>query len=496
MPGRAWCNRRNVSGLISGTRTPDVASALADWKRGHGPLLARLAGALEAAILRGVIPAGTRLPSERDLARELVLSRSTVVAAYDRLKAEGRIHTLRGSGTYAGPAPSERDPFSAGHLLSIVDNRELPRQTVEFTIAALPGSREIAPAAARLATKLGPMSERTPGYLPLGLSSLRREIAQIYTRRGLPTDPEQIIVTSGAQQAIALVAQLFRGSRVAMEDPTNPASLDAFRAAGAEISAVAVDGDGARVDDLDRVPPGERPRAVYVASTFNNPTGTALSLARRQKLAALARSEGWTIVEDETLCDISLHDAPLPPAIAALDPAADVYSIGSACKLFWGGLRIGWVRGSGDLALRLAPLKIVADLGTSLVGQALCAELLPLRDRVRAERREQLQIRYGTLADALARSLPSWTWSEPRGGSSLWIELPYGDSASFAQDAARAGVTLAPGAAFSSTERHARRLRVPFVLDPDVLRAGVDRLARVWEAYAPRVTTLPLDAVV
>jgi DNA-binding transcriptional MocR family regulator len=248
-----------MSGLTSGSRPVDVAAALADWKRGHGPLLARLAGALETAILRGLIPPGTRLPSERDLAQALVLSRSTVVAAYDRLKAEGRIHTLRGSGTYAGPAPTARDPFSAGHLLSIVDNSELPRPTVEFTIAALPGSREIAPAAARLATELRPMSQRTPGYLPLGLSSLRREIALLYARRGLPTEPEQIIVTSGAQQAIALVAQLFRGSRVAMEDPTNPASLDAFRAAGAEISAVAVDGDGARVEDLEWVPPGESP---------------------------------------------------------------------------------------------------------------------------------------------------------------------------------------------------------------------------------------------
>ena len=496
MIGRAWCNRRNVSGLTNGTRIVDVAAALADWRRGHGPLLARLAGALEGAILRGVIPPGTRLPSERDLSRALALSRSTVVAAYDRLKADGRIHTLRGSGTYAGPPPTARVPFSAGHLLSIVDNRELPRQTVEFTIAALPGCREIAPAAARLASKLGPMSERTPGYLPLGLSSLRREIAQMYTRRGLPTEAEQIIVTSGAQQAIALVAQLFRGARVAVEDPTNPASLDAFRSAGAEISAVAVDGDGARVEDLEWVPPGETPRAVYVASTFNNPTGTALSLGRRHTLAALARRGGWTIIEDETLCDIALRDGPLPPAIAALDASAAVYSIGSACKLFWGGLRIGWVRGSGDSISRLAPLKIVADLGTSLVGQALCAELLPLRDRVRAERREQLQIRYETLADALARSLPSWTWTEPRGGSSLWIDLPYGDSASFAQDAAREGVTLAPGAAFSSTERHARRLRIPFVLDPDVLRIGVERLTRVWDAYAPRVTTLPLDAIV
>jgi DNA-binding transcriptional MocR family regulator len=473
-----------------------VAAALTDWKRGRGPLLARLAGALEAAILRGAIPAGTRLPSERDLARELDLSRSTVVAAYDRLKADGRIHTRRGSGTYAGPEPTARDPFSAGHLLSIVDNHELPRQTVEFTIAALPGSREIAPAAARLATTLGPMSQRTPGYLPLGLTTLRREIALLYSRRGLPTEPEQIIVTSGAQQAIALVAQFFRGARVAMEDPTNPASLDAFRAAGAEISAIAVDADGARIDELERIPYGERPRAVYVASTFNNPTGTALSLPRRHQLAALARSEGWTIIEDETLCDISLHDAPLPPAIAALDATAPVFSIGSACKLFWGGLRIGWVRGSGDLSTKLAPLKIVADLGTSLVGQALCAELLPLRDRVRAERREQLQVRYATLGEALARSLPAWSWSEPRGGSSLWIELPYGDSASFAQDAAREGVTLAAGSAFSSTERYARRLRLPFVLDPDVLRTGVERLAHVWNAYAPRITSLPLDAVV
>jgi DNA-binding FadR family transcriptional regulator len=108
-------------------------------------MLARLAAAIDAAIQRGTLPAGTRLPSERDLARELGLSRSTVVAAYDRLKSEGRVHTLRGSGTYAGPAASDEGPFNPGHLLSIVDNHELPRPIVEFTIAALPGSREIAP---------------------------------------------------------------------------------------------------------------------------------------------------------------------------------------------------------------------------------------------------------------------------------------------------------------------------------------------------------------
>jgi DNA-binding transcriptional MocR family regulator len=476
----------------------DVAAVLAEWTRGSGPMLARLAAALESAVLRGTIAAGARLPSERDLAQRLGISRSTVVAAYDRLKADGRAHTQRGSGTYAGPpGPLSRGGrFSPGHLVSILDNRDGPRQTVEFTIAALPGSRELGPAGDRLAKQLQKLSRETPGYLPLGLPALRREIARGYTARGLPTQAEQIIVTSGAQQAIALVSQLFRGERVAMEDPTNPASLDAFRAAGADIVAVAVDDDGINVDELERLPAARLPAGVYAATTYNNPTGTVLSDARRRRLATMAEREGWTIIEDETLCDITMHDVEPPLPIAALGTNATVLTIGSACKLFWGGLRIGWVRGEAHMISRIAPLKIVADLGTSLVGQALCAELLPLRERVRAERRAQLAVRYRTLVGALERDLPSWNRNDPRGGSSLWIELPHGDSASFAVEAARFGVTVAPGPVFSSAERHARRLRLPFVLDPDVLLAGVERLAAAWGAYAPRAATLPLDAVV
>ena len=491
----AWSNHGVDRPLRS--RPVDVAAALADWNRGPGPLLARLAGSLEAAIARGTIAPGTRLPSERDLARDLGLSRSTVVAAYDRLKDDGRIHTIRGSGTYVGAAQLGRDGrFLPGHLLSIVDNRDGPRQLVEFTIAALPGSREIAPAGERLARHLGEISRETPGYLPLGLGALRREIAREYTKRGLATEAEHIVVTSGAQQAIALVAQLFRGARVAMEDPTNPASIDAFRAVAAELVPIPVDTDGACVEGLTRLLPAEYPRAVYVATTYNNPTGTVLSAERRRVLAELARREGWTIVEDETLCDISIDDITPPPPIAALDPSAPILSIGSACKLFWGGLRIGWVRAQPEIVAQIAPLKIVADLGTSLVGQALCAELLPLRERVRAERRAQLVARYRTLTEALERLLPAWRWNAPRGGSSLWIQLPSGDSAAFAQVAERFGVTLAPGAAFSMTDRHADRLRLPFVLDPSDLREGVNRLARAWAAYGEG-TPLPVrEAIV
>lgn len=476
-----------------------VVEALGEWKLGTGPLFERLADAMREAIERGTIPFGTRLPSERALAQELGLSRSTVVAAYERLKAERRAHTVRGSGTYVGgeTAIEAGRTIAAAHLISIVDNREGPSRVVEFTVAALPGSREIVRANEAVARNLGALAYATPGYLPLGLPELRRQIARTYTQRGLPTDEQQILVTTGAQQAIYLVAQLFRGLRIAMEDPTNPASIDAFRANEAEIVALEIDDDGARVAALEGLARAATPGAVYVAATYNNPTGTCLSLERRRLLVALAREHRFTVVEDETLCDISLDDAEPPPPIASLDPAAAVISIGSACKLFWGGLRIGWIRASVDVIAQLYPFKTVADLGTSLVSQALTAELLPARERVRAERRRQLNARYETITERLGRLLPRWEWRRPQGGWSLWIALPQGNAAAFAQYAARYGVKVAPGSVFAVGEGHERRIRLPFVLEPDELAAGVERLARVWEMYAPHAATaIALDAVI
>lgn len=451
------------------------------------------------AIERGALPIGARLPSERTLAQELRLSRSTVVAAYDRLKVERRVHTQRGSGTYIGSeaAIDTGRTISASHLISIIDNRAGPSRVVEFTVAALPGCAELAAAYEAVAPTLGDLAYTTPGYLPLGLPALRRAIAAAYTERGLETSEEQILVTTGAQQAIFLVAQLFRGRRVAMEDPTNPASIDAFRAGDADIVALDTDEDGARIAPLERLAPAGDLGAVYIATTFNNPTGTMLSAARREELVALAAEHRFTIVEDETLLDISLEAEAPPPPVASLDDEAPVISIGSACKLYWGGLRIGWIRASADVITQLYPSKAVADLGSSLVSQALCVELLDLRDRVRAERREQLTERYALVSTMLERLLPRWSWTRPRGGSSLWIALPFGSASSFTQFAARYGVKLAPGPVFSIAEGQERRIRLPFVLEPDELRAGIERLARVWELYTPHASSaIALDAVI
>jgi DNA-binding transcriptional MocR family regulator len=477
-------------------RAPRVVDALGDWKLGEGPLFERLADAMRVAIERGTLPIGARLPSERTLANQLRLSRSTVVAAYERLKAERRVHTQRGSGTYVGgeaAIPSGRT-IAADHLISILDTRHEPSRAVEFTVAALPGSRELGPANEAVARYLTELAHDTLGYLPLGLPALRKQIAQMYSSRGLRTSEDQILVTTGAQQAIFLVAQLFRGERIAIEDPTNPASIDAFRANDAELVALHVDAEGADPEPIETA--NVRPRAVYVADTYNNPTGTCLSPRRRERFIELARRHRFTIVEDETLCDIALDGAePLPP-LASLDSGTPVISIGSACKLFWGGLRIGWIRTSADVVAQLYPLKTVADLGTSLVSQALTVELLPLRERVRGERGEQLRARYGVVEESLGRLLPDWSWERPRGGSSLWIELPRGNAAAFAQFAARYDIKIAPGPVFSVADRHQRRLRLPFVLEPDELAAGIERLAHAWEQYMPHSMTMALDAVI
>src|SRR5579875_3061760 len=277
---------------------------------------------------------------------------------------------------------------------------------------------------------------------------------------------------------------------------SSSAASDACRANDAELLALPVDAEGADPKPIEPLSNATSPRAVYVAATYNNPTGTCLSQKRRERFIDLARKHHFTIIEDETLCDISLDAADPPAPIAALDRDAAVISIGSACKLFWGGLRIGWIRTSPDVIAQLYPLKTVADLGTSLVSQALTAELLPLRDQVRRERREQLRERFAVLEESLRRLLPDWDWVRPCGGSSLWIELPRGNAAAFAQFAARYDIKIAPGPVFSVADRHQRRLRLPFVLDPQELASGIERLTHVWTLYTPHSMTIAFDAVI
>lgn len=472
-----------------------LAGVLGRWSDGDGPIYRKLSRAIAAAIDRGDVEPGSRLPAERVLAAALAVSRTTVVSAYEALRGDERVVSRRGSGTRVRGSPSRgpalrlrEDPSGSFRRHPVYRSLvEGPGDTIEFLGAHLPAPPLLPRELARVDEKaLGELA-RGPGYLPMGLPALRRAIARHLTDWGVPTSEEQVLVTHGAQQAIGLAGALFleRGDTVVVEDPTYLGSIDIFTGLGARLESVPVGGDAAWLGRLRSVLARSAPRLVYLMPTFHNPTGAVIPEAIRRALARLSREMRVPILEDNTLADLSLSGRP-PAPLAAFDSAAPILTVGSLSKLFWGGLRIGWIRGSEELLAQITRLKIMADLGGSLVGQLGAVRLLARADAVRQARRREMRERLDRLTELLSKHLPSWRWREPAGGLSLWVELPEGDANAFAQVALRHGVAVVPGTLASPSGGCSDRLRLPFVLDAGPMREGVDRLARAWAAYLGR----------
>ena len=470
-------------------RDADFVRSLGNWREGAGPAYRRLADAVQRAIETHQIAAGGRVPAERALAKLLGVSRTTVVAAYERLRQELWLESRQGSGTRARRPDGSASVASApralfSHRVYRVLSEPHPG-TIEFLGAHLsgPGFLEKTVWAGVEAARNW---KREPGYFPLGLPELRRAIALHLTRGRLPTSEDQVLVTSGAQQAIALAASLWlrRGDPVVIEDPTYLGGIDIFHAIGAKLLTVPVERDGVSLDAVREAIRKGSPRLLYLMPTYQNPTGAVLPEKERRKLARLSEELQIPIVEDDTLIDLSLKGEP-PPPLAAFSPSAPILTIGSLSKLFWGGLRIGWIRASEPIISQLAPIKTLADLGSSVLSQAVAIELFRNVEQIRQTRRRELSERLDCLSRELAKRLPSWSYERPMGGLSLWVRLPQGSALEFSRVSLRYGVSVLPGNLASPEGHYGDYLRVPFVLDPEVMTEGVARLARAWEAYAP-----------
>jgi DNA-binding transcriptional MocR family regulator len=294
-----------------------------------------------------------------------------------------------------------------------------------------------------------------------------------------------VLVTNGAQQAITLVASLLieTGDRVVIEDPTYLGAIDAFTAFGARFEGVASGPHGVQVDGLRDAVARSSPRAVYLMPTGHNPTGSVLGETARREIAGIADASATVWLEDLTLADLTL-DAAAPPPIAAFTRSATVLTVGSLSKLFWGGLRVGWIRGPEPVITRLARLKVVNDLSGSVVSQAVATQLLARADELATTRRRQARERLEHTARLLARHVPSWAFRMPAAGLSLWLRIPFGDVAELATLARRKGVAIVSGTSNSPTGRFHDHLRLPFVGDPDRVAEGIGRLGAAWEEYA------------
>ncbi|MGZ8604524.1 MAG: aminotransferase-like domain-containing protein [Actinomycetota bacterium] len=477
--------------------TLEFAPALDGWtSASSGPLYRRLADAIRAAIRRGEMPSGTRLPTERALATELSVSRSTVVAAYDLLRGDGWLESRQGSGTWVRRHASvvrfgeDRPGFLGRSTASFRTLIEGPGEGIEFTCAALPARDLFArPSVAAALQDLVGYARTAMGYEAVGHPRLRSAIADHLTRRWrLPTSEDEIAITTGAQQAIGLAAALYArpGEIVAVEDPTYLSAIDVFTAAGVRLLPVPVGVQGVRPERLREAMLDASPRLAYLMPTFHNPTGSVMPERERREIAYLAQELQVPIVEDLTVADLALVEEP-PPPIGAFQGDVPVLTIGSLSKLLWGGLRIGWIRAPAPVIQRLARMKLVMDHGSSTVSQILALHLMGELDEVRDERRELVRERKAMLEALLGEFLPSWTWESPTGGLCLWVRFPTGDATAFAQVAGRHGVTLVPGPMTSVDGNFIDRVRLPYVLDDGEMREGVERLAAAWAEYEPQV---------
>jgi DNA-binding transcriptional MocR family regulator len=236
------------------------------------------------------------------------------------------------------------------------------------------------------------------------------------------------------------------------------------------------------------------PRLIHLTPTHHNPTGSVMPASSRRAIAHLAREFGIVVVEDGTLADTAIDGEPPPPPLAVHAPEDAVLTIGSLSKLYWAGLRVGWVRGPVSLIRQLARIKSAWDLGSAVTPQAVAAQLLSAIDRARMLRAQQFKERRDLLSSLVAEQLPEWQFEKPSGGLFLWVRLPGVDARYFAQCAARRHVALTPGSLFSVDESHVEYLRIPFLLDPPSLRLGVERLAAAWRECQGLAAARPFHA--
>ncbi|MEU3605969.1 PLP-dependent aminotransferase family protein [Streptomyces sp. NPDC035033] len=320
-----------------------------------------------------------------------------------------------------------------------------------------------------------------------GDPALREAVAARLTARGLATGADDLLVTTGSQQALALLttALLEPGGVVLVEDPCYLAALQSFGFAGARVVPVPTDEDGLLPEALDEIAAREKPTLLYVVPTFQNPTGRTLPAARRAAVAEAAARHGFWIVEDDPYGELRFDGEPVLP-IAAHPAAADRTALlGSFSKVMAPGLRLGHLRAPAALRHACVIAKQAADLHTSTVDQAAAARYLRDSDLDAhvAGMRAAYRDRRDALLDGLPAALPEGSrWNRPEGGMFVWAALPAGhDATALLTTAVGHNVAYVPGAPFFSGTPDPATLRLSFTAHaPDEIAEGLRRLAKTF----------------
>ncbi len=325
-----------------------------------------------------------------------------------------------------------------------------------------------------------------------GHGPLRSELARFMAGKGMDCAPEGLIVTTGSQQALDLLAKVMinPGDKVIVEGPTFLATIQCFRLYGAQLVSAPIDAEGVQVDRLEQLMVEHRPRMVYLIPSFGNPSGGLLSLERRKRVLELAARHQVLVVEDDPYGDLYFGDAP-PPSLLALcgqvPGSRDFLAYcGSLSKVLSPGLRVGWLAGHADLLARATMCKQFSDAHTSTFAQVTAAHYLQAgrMDATLAQVRRVYAERAQAMGAALQRELgDAVSFTQPQGGLFFWARLTGAggklrDAGEFAKRAIAQGVAFVPGAPFYAQDPDASTFRLSFATaDVDKIEEGVKRLA-------------------
>lgn len=482
------------------------------------PLYQQIENYLRANILSGKLAPQTRLPATRQLAHALGVSRITVNNAYATLESEGLLYSHEGSGTYvldhAPLLPQTPDKANASWPLwqqaieSSADSAAeaplaAPQRKVQhpkpiaFTGVGDPREfpiKEFAKTMQDVLRRDGTAAleygEFNQGYAPL-----RATLTHVLASQGIKAHPNQILITTGSQQALALVCQVLlkAGDVVLVESPTYNYALELFRTLGLKIVGIPLDEQGMQTEQLEPLLQLHHPQLIYTIPNFQNPSGACLSGARRRQLVALASRYNVPLLEDDFVGDLR-YDGRAQPALKALDLNAGVIYTGTFSKMLMPGLRVGFLLAEGPVFDQLVGCKRVNDLTTSPLMQRTLEAYVNV-GQYQAHLRRSCRLyrkRRDAIVAAVKRYLPAETqFNTPQGGLFLWLRLPENHSSLALLPLALAeGVEFAPGSRFFSNPIDGEPyLRLNFATQtPEDIEEGIRRLGHVIEQTQKRVS--------
>ncbi len=457
-------------------------------RQSDAPLYRQIASQLRGALASGAFDADPRLPAMRRLAQELGVNRLTIARAYRELAEAGLVSGEVGRGTFirregAGGGASARrgQGMSWGPLFARAAERVLGDGIASASFGATrpgvisfaslfpdPALFPVEPFRRAMDSVLRRHGHRVLGYgPPAGYPPLRAMIAAQLRLKGITVSEEEIVVTSGSQQGIDLVARVLLdpGDTVLVENPTYTGAVQVFHAYGAQLSGVPVDEEGVIVSLLAEAVQRRRPKLIYLMPNFQNPTSETMTLARRQELIELASAGGLPILEDDFGGDLRFEGTDLP-SLKALDADGNVIYVSTFAKKLLPGLRIGWVAAPREIAERIIHMKKITDFSTSLLLQAALHEFCQVGDLER--HLSGVVGRYRERRDAMLTAMrrcfpPEAGWTRPAGGLVIWVTLPHGaDAEEVAARAEERGVLVGRGDLFHVDGPTRQNLRLTF----------------------------------